>query len=222
MNAVLELWKTGQYTEEMMLAAYESHLNFRLALIQADLPCPTPGISVHAEIYRESTVCDDERYESSEWVCKSYGISRAMAVRFMREPPDNVKLTATDETDIRQLATLGLSPLAIAERLGCSSYQVRKALGFERAIIDDVTIESVRNDLAKGFTQKEIALRYGISESSVSNIKPNKIAKPKRRPPSDKDWESLKTSMRLYSISELARMYNISRAYIYARLAKEA
>lgn len=221
MKTVLELWKTGSFTEDMMIPSFGSHLAFRLALIQADMKCPAPCVGVHAEIYREASACMDERYDSLEWVSKSYGISRSNATRFMRTAPDNVKLTASDEHDIRQLLAIGMSPLAISNKLGCSTYKIRKVIGLERGFITSEIKEAVLADLARGLLQKDIALKHNISESSVSNINPNKIAKPKRPPLNEQQWEQLKASMSRHSISELSRMYGISRAYIYARLAKE-
>lgn len=218
---ILELWKTGSYTEDMMIPSFGSHLAFRTALIQADIKCPAPCVGVHVEIYRESSACMDERYESIEWVSKSYGISRANAVRFINTPPDNVKMTVSDEQDIRELAAIGMSPLAIANRLGCSSYKIRKVIGLTRATVSDATKADILADLVAGYAHKDIALKYGVSESTVSNINPNKISKPKRKPLSTRSWNQLKGSMNQHSISELSRMYNISRAYIYARLAKE-
>lgn len=75
--------------------------------------------------------------------------------------------------------------------------------------------------LAKGLTQEEIAGELGISQASVSLANPSRKSKNRGKPLPDKDWEGLKASMDQYTISELARMYKVSRPYIYARLKRE-
>lgn len=182
---------------------------------------PRPSPAVHLEIYREFTAGLDDRYSSATWIAQQYGISTATAIRYRNEKPRQLASASCSTEEIIRYSEAGFEPEDIAKALSCTSARVRKALGIKRQIITDDIKLAVEEELAKGISQKTLALRYGISESSVSNINPCKTPKPKRQGLSDDNWESLKVSMSKYSMSELARLYNISRAYIYARLAKE-
>lgn len=219
---VLILWQTGSYTEDTIVHTLLcSYVEFRLALIQADMQVPAATAGVHEEIYREHNLGADERYDSAEWISKSYGISYSTARRYCKEPAPSVSLTGCTDEDIKRHLDAGFDPMTVAELLGCTSLRIRKIMQPARANITADVKDAIVSELNKNVPQKTIALKYGVSESSVSKLNPNKVSKPKKKPLDEKSWDSLKVSMQRYSVSELARMYNVSRAYIYARLAKE-
>lgn len=223
MKAIIELWKTGEYTEDTVVQTLKcSYATFRSMLIEHGEALPERmADGVHEEIYREYQSGVDERYDDAEWIANTYGMSKAAALRYRRDRPKSVQLTGYTDTDIVAHLKAGFTPEAVAFLLGCSSNRVRKNLKPLKKEITEQVKESVLEALAKGEPHKRIALSLGISESMVSKLNPNKTPKPKRPPLSDEAWEQLKVSMSRYSVSELARMYNISRAYIYGRLAKE-
>lgn len=221
---IIELWKTGAYTEDTIVRTLGcSYLDFRQALIESKLPLPpdlTTGL--HFEIYHEFISGVDERYEDLTWIAKSYGIQISTASRYRSMAPVNAKLNLATDDDIKQYIAAGFDPKTIASLLNCSVRRVTKLRGpRSKAVVTEETRAAIVADIKDGMLHHTIAIKYGVSESLVSKLNPNKVAKPKRPPLDDTEWALAKASLTRYSISEVARMHNVSRAYIYGRLAKE-
>lgn len=220
---IVEAWRAGIWTEENVTRAFEcSYLEFRTALLQAGLQVPTEKpIGLLTEIYREFNIGADDRYENAEWVSKAYGISRSSAIRHCNNPPDNLVRTAMPIEDIKTYYEAGFDIITIGNLFDVPVTAIRKALNIKRAIISEEVKEAIVCEIEDGTLHRDIALKYGVSESTVSSLNPNKIHKTRRQGLEEKEWQDLKVSLNSYSISELSRLYNISRGYIYARLAKE-
>lgn len=221
---IIELWKTGAYTEDSIVRTLKcSYLDFRQALIKAGEALPDSSTtSLHFEIYREYISGVDERYEELDWIAKSYGLSLPTSARYRSLPPVTTKLLLATDDDIKQYLTAGFDAKTIASLLNCSVRRVNKLRGPKsKSNVTDELREAIITDLAKGMLQRTIAIKYGVSDSLVSKINPNKVAKPKRPPLDETEWLLAKASLTRYSVSEVARMHNVSRAYIYGRLAKE-
>lgn len=221
-EALVEAWRTGEYSEDEIVEAFAcEYKDFRLALTKHDIPAPeTIPHKLQLEIYREYSV-GNEWYDSVSWIANTYSISMASAVRFRQEKPQQLISTGHTLKDIERYAEAGFDQISIANALGCSANQVRRALGVKRQTVTADIKLAILDDLAAGYQQKVIALKYGVSESTVSYLNPNKIKKGRCKGLSDHKWQSLKAEMRMYSVSELSRLYNVSRAYIYARLKKD-
>lgn len=220
---IVTAWQCGIWTEESITRAFSvSYLDFRTALLQAGLSVPTEKpTGLLTEIYREFNIGADDRYENPEWIAKSYGISRSSAIRHCNNPPDNLVRTSMPIEDIKTYYEAGFDIITIGNLFDVPVTAIRKALNIKRAVISEETKEAIVCEIEEGVLHRDIALKYGVSESTVSSLNPNKIHKTRRQGLEEKEWQDLKASMNSYSISELSRLYKISRGYIYARLAKE-
>jgi hypothetical protein len=221
---LINLWKTGAYTEDTVVRTLQcSYLKFRQALVSNNEPLPDSIPSgLHFEIYREYISGVDERYDDLKWLAESYGLPLSTVSRYRTTAPVKTEpLLVTDE-DIRQYLAAGFDSKTIASILNVAANRVNKLKGPKtKAAVTDATRASIVADLAKGMLHHTIAIKYNVSESLVSKLNPNKVAKPKRPPLDETDWALAKASLTRYSVSEVARMHNVSRAYIYGRLAKE-
>lgn len=223
MQTITELWKTGAFTEDMIVRSLQcSYLDFRRALIQAKLALPDSlSKGMHFEIYRMYSVGADIRYNRVKWIADSYGISQTTASKFRAEPPANKDLVLYTERELKDYLDAGFEPDILVQEFKCPLNKVKRLKSKSRTKIPDEVKEAILVDLDSKMTHVEIAAKYGISASMVSKINPVKVAKPKSRPLDETDWQLAKASLQRYSVSEVARMHNVSRAYIYGRLAKE-
>lgn len=224
MQTITELWKTGAFTEDMIVHSLQcSYLDFRRALIEdgAELP-DTLSKGMHLEIYRMYSSGVDARYERLKWIAANYGISPTTASKFRSKAPTSRDLLLHTEEDIKKFIEAGVDADTIIEKFKVSKHKLKKLRGVShKRVIPDEVVEGILADLKSHMPQADIAAKYGVSASTVSKINPDKISKPKSKPLDDDEWQLVKTSLQRYSISEVARMHNVSRAYIYGRLAKE-
>lgn len=111
--------------------------------------------------------------------------------------------------------------LVYAEKYKSTPSTIRRCLlgEFEQSERHSLA-ESVAELLAKKLPQAEIAKQLGISQPQVSKLNPNPLRKPRGRKMTEELWCELLSQYPRFSITELAKMYGISRASIYARLPK--
>lgn len=226
-NTILELWRSGAYSEDEIVKAVKcSHLDFRQTLITNCLELPTPGRGLHFEIYSEYQA-GNEQYDDMLEIARMYGISRSTAYRYCHDRPATSSKKEQDEL-IKAALINGYSVKEIVTVFNVSTtkvYSLRstiKGLNVTRkGKLTDDDREAIQELLAKGVEQNTIAEQFGVSPAMVSYLKPNRIAKPRGSVPDEEGWAQIKAELTRYTISEVARMHNISRACIYARLAKE-
>lgn len=232
---ILESWKRGVLSEDEFCKAYNvSHLELRQELLLACHPLPELSYGCKQEIY-QAYQRGDELYDKGVWIADNYGIGISTAMRVRKYEP--YQPVSIDAEPIIAAYKAGLSVPNLMEAFGYSRARIIETLGDayikgrhsvisqsgknSHAVIGQDYADDIISMLAKGKLQSEVADELGISQATVSRYNPNKIAKSRRQPLDDVQWNNLKFDMKRYNLSELARMYNISRAYIHARLAKE-
>lgn len=232
---ILESWKRGVLSEDEFCKAYNvSHLELRQELLLACHPLPELSYGCKQEIY-QAYQHGEELYDRAAWIADNYGIGISTVIRVRKHEP--YKPVTIDAEPIIAAYKAGLSVPNLVEAFGHSRVKTIELLGDayikgrhniisqagtnSHEVIGKAYADDIASMLAKGKLQSEIADELGISQATVSRYNPNKIAKSRRQPLDDAQWTNLKFDMNKYNMSELARMYNISRAYIHARLAKE-
>jgi predicted DNA-binding protein YlxM (UPF0122 family) len=79
--------------------------------------------------------------------------------------------------------------------------------------------EAIRRDLANGIPQTVIAEKHGVSQSMVSKLNPNpKCSRKRGKRLTLGEWRELLSQYPRFTVTELAKMYGVSRAAIYTRL----
>lgn len=154
----------------------------------------------HLEL-REKLINLDETYQE------------AMSVECRQELKELYDMAELD-SDYRTLDNL-------AERYKCSASAIRRAMinGAEGKILAKKDIETlVHRMLADKIPQTDIAKALGISQATVSKLNPNPIKRPRGKKLSPKQWDELMLQLPYFTVTELARMYQTSRASIYARI----
>lgn len=79
---------------------------------------------------------------------------------------------------------------------------------------------SIQQLLARGYTQVEVSEMTGVSQATVSNYNPKRRTKSRGKSLTESEWQSLLADAKRFTISELARLYKVSRAQIYSRMKK--
>lgn len=113
----------------------------------------------------------------------------------------------------------------LADKLATSWWRVRHAVTgrFTAGMIQDAKRtrdDMIIEDLAKGIPQTELAIKYGITQSMISKLNPNPIKKKRGKPLPKETWDELLAQYPRFTVSDLSRMYKVSRASIYSRLNK--
>lgn len=218
-DSIIAIWQSQQYSETDITKAFNiCHRDLRILLQRHDIAVPdTIPHSMKLEIYRDMS--EDPVHK----IAKDYGVGPATIIRYRKSVP--VLTTEDDSTvingSIKDYHEAGYSNKEIMEVLGVSYYTIRKALAEPRKELTAELIAKIQEDLNNGMFQADIAAKYSVSPATVSKYNPNKKPKPRGTGLDDDQWAQLKASLGLYSISEVSRMYKVSRPYIYARLNKE-
>lgn len=229
-NTILELWRSGAYSEDEIVKAVKcSHLDFRQTLITNCLELPTPGRGLHFEIYSEYQA-GNEQYDSLKEVAHIYGISMsaaykycntAPAVRDRKEQDELIKAALINGYSVKEITAVFNASTNKVYSLRSTIKGIKGLKATRKGKLTDDDREAIQELLANGVEQNTIAEQFGVSPAMVSYLKPNRIAKPRGNVPDEEGWAQIKAELTRYTISEVARMHNISRACIYARLAKE-
>lgn len=219
---ILTGWDGGATEDELVAALDCTYLEIREALAKCNRDIPkTIPTGLKQEIYDESLQCADERYDDVNWISSAYGIAYNIAYYYRINPPK------AEEYTRRIIEFHKANPKAtrkeIQARLNMSGYKVNRALGRSRAhnYLEHSEKEIVRDRLINGELQQDLAKEYGVSQSTISKLNPNRSTRVRRDPLSDERWAQLKDSLKTLNVSEVSRQYNISRAYIYKRLNNE-
>lgn len=81
----------------------------------------------------------------------------------------------------------------------------------------EVAHQAILDDLAKGILQKkDIAAKHKVSPSLVSKLDPKRRKQSRGQSLGEDTHAMMRKDLERYSVSEVARMYNVSRGYVYA------
>lgn len=109
----------------------------------------------------------------------------------------------------------------LAESLHSTEHRVQTAmLGQFNATDYEQRDREIVRDILDGIPHSEIATKYRVSVSRVSQLNPNPIRKPRKVKLTGIQWQELISQYPRFTISELAQLYQVSRAAIYRRLVK--
>lgn len=216
-KSIIEIWQSQQFSETDITKAFNiTHRDLRILLQRHDIAVPeVVPHSMKLEIYRD--MCEDTIHK----IAKDYGIAQATIYRYRQSVPKLDDDEHCSKDLIISYHEKGYTDKEIMDALDVSYYKVRKALSTGRKSITPELIASIQGDLANGMYQTDIAAKYGIAPATVSKYNPNRRTQERRQALDDDTWTNLKAHLQRYSLSEVARMFNVTRPYIYARLNKE-
>lgn len=157
--------------------------------------------------------------------CTTADVLRAY---YNRRPRNNLKYYTLNE--LKPWFATGLPFETLAETLNCSVRhlqanfkEVRKELTGRDRLSEQAKDELLNALMNKEGTQAELADKFGVSQSTVSRLKPDRQKRKAYNFLSEEDWAKLisEVKTRKLSISEASRVYNISRPSIYQRLKED-
>lgn len=216
-KSIIEIWQSQQFSETDITKAFNiTHRDLRILLQRHDIAVPEAvPHSMKLEIYRDMS--DDTLHK----IAKDYGIGPGTVCRWRKSVPLIDDEHTASKDDILRYHEKGYTDKEIMDALDVSYYRVRKALSTCRKAITPELIASIQEDLANGMYQTDIAAKYGVAPATVSKYNPNRRTQERRQALDDDTWANLKAHLERYTLSEVARMFNVTRPYIYARLNKE-
>ncbi|AWD90265.1 hypothetical protein [Dickeya phage Amaethon] len=226
---IIQLWLSGAYTESELCKGLKlSHYRFRKLLKVHNIPAPPSSLtmpSLHKEVY--NTVQHTGRPISQ--VAADFGITIYMATKFA------TKLETTKEVSqeaIREyIVANDASPAELMAKFNITRYTLNKIAGDlyqprKGHIKTDSdcteTQAKVKELLANGLSQTDVAEALGISQSYVSRINPKRRQHNRRQALDDATWEQLKSCRHHYSLRQLASLFGVSKSYIIERFKREA
>lgn len=216
-KSIIAVWQSQQFSETDITKAFNiTHRELRILLQRHDIAVPEDiPHSMKLEIYRD--MCNDQ----VSMIAKDYGIAQSTIYRYRHSVPKLEPDEHHSKDVILSYHEKGYTDKEIMDALNISYYKVRKALSTGRKSITPELIADIQEDLANGMYQTDVAAKYGIAPATVSKYNPNRRAQKRRQALDDDTWANLKAQLQYHTISEVARMYNVTRPYIYARLNKE-
>ena len=160
--------------------------------------------------------------------CTHMELRVALAANNVQQPLD---LSPGVKQELMMMADMGDVDIdfhalqLLADKLATSWWRVRHAVTgrFTAGMIQDAKRtrdELIAEDLVKGIPQAELAIKYGITQSMISKLNPNPIKKKRGKPLPKETWDELLSQYPRFTVSDLSRMYKVSRASIYSRLTK--
>lgn len=213
------------FTETQVVNTFEvSYLDVRIAKRRLGLSLESP---VSYGCLQEISYLHDE--ESITSICNKYRCEPTEVQKARYRLPKKQAYTRPKAEEIVPWLATGLAETTIADALGCSVRYVRRmakqhADMFPTRAHTRLSAEQEQAlvaQLKQGcYTQEQIATAFGVSQSKISQLNPNKQTRAPYGKLTDKAWKEIKTALinKDAGVSELARRYNVSRGAIYQKI----
>ncbi|BAM63066.1 hypothetical protein D877_gp18 [Edwardsiella phage KF-1] len=207
MSVLIEAWRSGFFTEDEVCKGFGvTHKEFRSTLLSYGLPLPAAEQSagLWAEVY-------NNKPENVMRATAEYGVRLNLMVKFCTEKPGD----ALTREAVLAMRGEGLTVAQIAKHYSVTQYYVRKLLPkCNRLVIDK---EAITADIMEGkLSLLDIAVKHEVSPSLVSKLNPNKIKKTRGEGLDDATLANMRADLQRFNVSEVARLYGVSRGYVYA------